>query len=184
VDRKHLPSWTGKLMARFTVISNEIPRLPETSGALAGRMVILRMTRSFYGQEDRALMARFEPEWPGILLWAIEGWRRLRDRGHFVQPASGKPLVEEMEDLSSPVGMFIKECCVIGPEHQCVVGDLFAKWKGWCESKNRPQVGDESSFGRNLRSILPDLETRPAKQAGRYFRVFEGIDIASDLADF
>ena len=52
IHRKHLPDWDGKLMAKFTIISNEIPRLADSSGALAGRMIILKLTRSFYGQED------------------------------------------------------------------------------------------------------------------------------------
>ena len=176
IDRKHLPAWTGMLTARFTLLSNEIPRLAETSGALAGRMVLLRLTRSFYGQEDQNLMEKLRPELPGILLWAIEGWRRLRARGYFLQPESGRPLVEELEDLSSPVGMFVKECCQVGPEHRVQIARLFTRWKEWCAEKNREQVGDESAFGRNLRSVLPDLETKVIKQSGKYSREFVGID--------
>ena len=52
IDRKHMPAWTGKLPTRFVLISNELPRLRDVSGALAGRLIILRFTRSFYGQED------------------------------------------------------------------------------------------------------------------------------------
>jgi putative DNA primase/helicase len=179
IDRKHLPAWTGKLTARFTIISNEIPRLTETSGALAGRMIIHRMTRSFYGQEDENLMARLLPELPGILLWAIEGWRRLRERGHFLQPESGRPLVEEMEELCSPVGTFVKELCETGPDREIEVSALFAAWKTWCEEKNRGNVGDEPAFGRNLRTVLPDLITQPIKRGGKYHRVFKGIDLST-----
>lgn len=181
IDRKHQPSWTGRIIARFTIISNELPRLAEQSGALAGRMILLRMTRSFYGQEDLGLMEKLLPELPGILLWAIEGWRRLQERGHFAQPESGKPLVEEMEELSSPIGMFVKECCVIAPDEKTPVPDVFARWKTWCQEKNRLDVGDESAFGRNLRSVLPDLVTRPVKKSGKYYRVFEGIGLTIDF---
>ena len=44
VDRKHLPSLTTTLLVRFMLISNEIPRLADASGALAGRMIILQIT--------------------------------------------------------------------------------------------------------------------------------------------
>ena len=42
------------------------------------------LTESFYGREDKALTTRLLAELPGILLWSIEGWRRLRrERGFF-----------------------------------------------------------------------------------------------------
>ncbi len=68
------------------LISNELPWLTDASGALVSRLVILRFTESFYGREDQGLFDRLVAELPGILLWAMEGWRRLRERGHFVQP--------------------------------------------------------------------------------------------------
>jgi putative DNA primase/helicase len=62
-------------------LTNELPRFSDSSGALAGRFVILRMTESFYGKEDTGLTQRLLAELPGILNWAIEGWHRLRERG-------------------------------------------------------------------------------------------------------
>src|SRR5207302_2367278 len=96
VDRKHREAWTGQLPTRLTIISNELPRLSDSSGALAGRLILLPLTQSFYGQEDENLMAKLLPELPGILLWAIQGLLRLRERGHFLQPESGKQMIEEM----------------------------------------------------------------------------------------
>ena len=61
IDRKHMPAWTGKLPTRFVLISNELPRLRDVSGALAGRLIILRFIRSFYGQEDTDLFERCAP---------------------------------------------------------------------------------------------------------------------------
>ena len=36
IDRKHMQALTVKLPTRFTIISNEQPRLPDTSGAMVG----------------------------------------------------------------------------------------------------------------------------------------------------
>jgi putative DNA primase/helicase len=44
VDRKYLPSVIGKLPTRFIVITNELPRLSDASGALSGRLILLRFT--------------------------------------------------------------------------------------------------------------------------------------------
>ena len=115
VDRKHLTSVTMKLPTRFLFLTNEFPRLTDASGALAGRFVILRLTRSFYGEEDTGLTDRLLEELPGILNWAIEGWQRLRARGHFVMPATSQDAVQEIEDLSSPVSAFVRDWCLVGP---------------------------------------------------------------------
>jgi putative DNA primase/helicase len=73
VDRKHMPAWTGTLPTRFVILSNELPRLTDASGALADRFVILQMKQPFYGREDLGLTEKLLPELPGIFNWALAG---------------------------------------------------------------------------------------------------------------
>jgi len=80
IDRKFLPAWTGRLSARFVILTNELPRLTDASGALASRFIVLTLAQSFYGREDHTLAGRLLPELPGILNWSIEGWERLQAR--------------------------------------------------------------------------------------------------------
>jgi putative DNA primase/helicase len=40
IDRKFLPTWTGRLPTRFMLLSNELPRLSDNSGALAKRFIV------------------------------------------------------------------------------------------------------------------------------------------------
>jgi putative DNA primase/helicase len=55
VDRKFKDPWSGKLPSRFVILSNELPRFGDASGAVANRFLILQMTKSFLGKEDRTL---------------------------------------------------------------------------------------------------------------------------------
>jgi len=66
IDRKHLEFWTGKLPTRLVLISNELPRLDDASGALPGRMILLRFTKSFFGKEDPNLSRKLLAGLPGI----------------------------------------------------------------------------------------------------------------------
>ncbi len=86
---------TGKLTTRLMIVSNELPKLGDASGALSSRMLLLPLATSFYGREDRGLTAKLLKELPSILLWAIAGWKRLTDRGYFIQPDAGKELLGE-----------------------------------------------------------------------------------------
>lgn len=74
VDRKFREPWSGKLATRFVVLSNELPRFKDSSGAIANRLLIAQMTTSFLGREDRDLDRRLHAELPAILRWALDGW--------------------------------------------------------------------------------------------------------------
>ena len=175
VDRKFLTPITCTLPIRFMLVSNELPRLSDASGALVGRMVLLQMTRSFYGAEDTRLSARLLDELPGILQWAIEGWCMLRERRALLQPKSVDALVEDMGDLSSPVAAFVRECCRVGEEHRIARGELYKIYASWCEGKGRRHVEDQAGFGRNLRAALPGLKTsHPRIEDGRV-RCYQGL---------
>jgi putative DNA primase/helicase len=178
IDRKNLPPVTARLTARFMLLSNELPKLNDSSGALPGRMILLRLTQSCYGKEDTALTDRLLAELPGILLWAIAGWHRLRDRGYFVQPDAGKGLVDDLADLASPVGAFVRELCKVAPGCQIERSILFDAWKRWCEGQGREHPGDSATFGRNLRAVVPALgDAQPRTDAGERIR---GGDFPSD----
>jgi putative DNA primase/helicase len=170
IDRKHLAQWTGKLPTRLVLISNVLPQIKDASGALPGRMILLRLKTSFYDKEDPELLAKLLPELPGILLWAIEGWRRLRERGRFVQPQSGIELMEQLEDLASPVGAFIRQRCAVGPGEMVEVADLYTAWCNWCETVGM-KTGTTQIFGRDLRAAVPGLGDKQESEGSREDRV-------------
>jgi len=174
VDRKHLTSATMKLPTRFVFLTNEFPRLTDASGALAGRFVILRLTESFYGKEDVTLTARLLSELPGILNWAIEGWQRLRQRGHFVLPSSVRDVVQEIEDLSSPVAAFVRAECVVGPGCRVWVDELYQAWKQWCEREGRTLVSTKQAFGRDLAAAVAGITRR---RGARDLPFYAGIEL-------
>jgi putative DNA primase/helicase len=171
INRKYLGFWTGRLLARFLVLTNELPSLSDVSGALASRCIILPANQSFYGKEDPTLTNRLLTELPGILNWAIAGWQRLSKRGYFIQPASGEEQVVEMEQLGSPVQAFIRDRCEVGPKYDEDIDRLFDAWELWCmeERVKEIDVGTRTSFGRNVRSAVPGLTKKQHKNTGKRF---------------
>jgi len=177
LDRKHREAWTGTLPTRFLLLTNELPRIADSSGALASRFIVLTLSRSFYGREDHHLTARLLGELPGILNWALEGYERLRARGRFVQPASSAEAIQDLEDLGSPISAFIRERCEVGPVQSVQCDTLFAAWKVWCEAQGRDHPGTAQTFGRDLRAAVPALRVTRPRDQGRA-RVYEGIGLA------
>jgi putative DNA primase/helicase len=178
VSRKYLPDWTGRMGVRFVMLSNEVPRMSDISGALASRFIVLHFSRSFFGKEDRQLESKINGELPGILNWALEGYERLRQRGSFIQPESGKTVLEDLEELSSPISMFIKEKCRIEPGAQVECSELYQAWRDWCESQGREHPGTQQTFGRDLKAALPEVRVSRPRIDGERIRVYEGVSLA------
>ena len=172
IDRKYRDPWTGRLNVRFLLLTNELPRIADASGALASRFVVLTLTKSFYGEEDTELTEKLLPELPGILNWSLRGLDRLQKRGHFRIPKSSRDAIQALEDLGSPVGAFLRDECTVGPGRRVETGDLFVAWISWCEEQGRSHPGNQQSFGRDLRAVLPGVRTRQHHGGERFF---EGV---------
>ena len=181
IDRKCLPSVTAVNMpVRFTILSNEIPRLADASGAIASRFLVLQMTRTFLGKEDKELDSKLAGELSGILNWAIRGWQRLRERGRFIQPESGGDTLKELRDIASPVGMFVREVCAVGPEWSVDVADIYAAWCDWCRDHGRERMDTEQTFGRDLRAAIAGLSVARPRIGGDRVRRYNGLGLVRD----
>ncbi len=179
IDRKNLPPVTLKLPTRIMLLTNELPRLNDASGALASRFLVLVLRESFYGREDTGLTDRLLTELPGILNWAIAGWHRLRRRGRFVQPAAGQEAIDQLGDLASPVGAFLREWCEVRAGLVIDAPDLFDAWRAWSEEQGDTRPGDARTFGRDLRAAVPGIGAgqRRDEATGERPRTYKGISL-------
>jgi putative DNA primase/helicase len=77
-------------------------------------MITYRTRTSFYGREDPHLFEdKIKPELPAILLWALEGLRRVRQRGSIAEPACSIEMREELAREGSPIMAFVQECLTL-----------------------------------------------------------------------
>lgn len=161
IARKYKPAWTGKLGVRFLIMTNEMPSIRDTGGALASRYVPIQMRESFYGREDTELASKLRSELPGILNWAIEGWQRLREQGRFTLPDASQEALEHLEEISSPVKAFLRETCKVDLTGETPKSEVFAAWQRWCE-RNGIYAGDSPRFSTQLIAAT-DHHVRAAK---------------------
>lgn len=146
IDRKHREAWTGTLPTRLMFSMNELPRFSDASGAIAYRLMILRLTESWLGREDSGLTSALLTELPGILNWSLDGLARLDRNGKFTEPASSANAKALLHEIVSPISKFISDCCITRCKHktrcvhEVVIDDLYARYKAWCgEEGQRPE---------------------------------------------
>ena len=188
ISRKYKDDWIDKLSARIMMMTNELPAFKDAAGALPGRLIVLRMTTSFFGCEDPQLTARLTEELPGILNWSLDGWARLRERGRFVQPESGKADVQRMYDSASPISAFIRDCCKLGSDKWIAKTELFNAYRDYMTSNGHRHHPTQIGFGMALSAALPELGEGkvPRKQQNgveqeRRENTYVGIDLREEV---
>jgi putative DNA primase/helicase len=175
IDRKYREPWTGKLPSRFLILSNELPRFGDASGAIAGRFIILVMSQTWLGKENTRLTSDLLTELPGILTWALDGLDRVTSDGFITSPQSSTDAIVALHDLVSPVSAFVRDKCRTGIG-QVSVTDLFNAWKEWAEANNH-RAGNSATFGRNLRAVLPMLRVAQARDGDSRERHYIGLHL-------
>ncbi|MEL6895364.1 MAG: phage/plasmid primase, P4 family, partial [Planctomycetota bacterium] len=179
IQRKHMETLHAvRLQVRFTLFSNQLPTLKDTSAALMTRGLFLLMPNCYEGREDRNLGSDLEAELPGILNWAIVGRYQLQEAGRIQQPQMGRSLLSQMKMLSAPLTSFLDEHCTIGPNEECEVSLLYERYEEWCESNDVDRKFSKQRFGKELRDASPNISVIRKKIAGVRERWYGGISIS------
>ena len=179
VNRKNKESWNGYLPTRLVIYSNEVLQLTENSNALTGRMIVLKMTKSFFNQEDTDLAHKLEQELSGIFNWAMEGLkRRLARGGHFLQPATGKEYLDLMAELGNPMGTFAEDALEFDPSSVVNKEDVFICWKHWALKKSMAP-GTEQAFKRRFLAATQEryVMSQQVQINGERSQVYMGVKL-------
>jgi len=177
VNRKNRESWGGTLGTRIIVFSNEVLQLAESSNALTGRMLVIKMTKSFFDNEDTDLGKKLEAELSGIFIWAMEGnTRRLARGGKFIQPVTGADYLQLMADIGNPMQNFIEDTLDFGKDYEVAKDDIFTCYTHWC-LKKKLNAGNELAFKRRFIAASQEhkVESGLNRAGGKREHVYKGI---------
>lgn len=201
IRRMNIPQWSGYLYCRIVFAANELQEFRDTSKALASRLLVLNLTKSFVGKEDQDLTEKLLAERPGILNRALAGLARLYARGRFQQPASGRARLDAQVSKADPNIEFINEMCVLETEASIETGKLFNAYARYAHATGIPKVHTKITFGRDFLSLFnvaasearvsevdDILSGDPPKKGGDHDaakpkkrpRIYRGIRLVSD----
>ncbi|CAB0812085.1 NTP-binding protein [Corynebacterium diphtheriae] len=174
VNRKNLDYWNGRLNTRLIVASNEVPRLPDASGAILNRFITIRFVRSFSEDEqDKQLKGRLLKELPGIFNWALAGLDRLHAQGRFTAPESSGELEATFSELAEPLQVFMDECDafeITGDHGDCMdASTMLGLYRAWTNLEGRQRLNRES-LASKITAMYPTVKYVNAQRndAGEY----------------
>lgn len=180
VDRKHRDPWSGRLPARFMLLSNELPAFKDSSGAIASRLIVLTMTISNLGREDTNLERDLAGEMPGILNWALDGLDRVRKNRRLSEPASSAEAVDLLAASVSPIKAFISECCELDQDATTPKNDLYQAWRDWCKEEGRDHPGTKPTFSRDLFAANLGVKEMRARVDGARVQSYAGVRLLKE----
>lgn len=155
VQRKNRQNWDGKLPTRFVFLANETANLPDASGTIVTRMLVLKTIKSFEHKLDTSLREKLLTELPGIFNWALDGLDRLNEQGRFTEPQSTREFVAQMYRTSSPITQFVEDYCEFIEDGYVSRKTAFNVWQAFCKA-NRFESGSMNNFLSKLRAAFGD----------------------------
>ena len=102
------------------------------------------------------------------------------DRETAQDAAEAKHREKELRDIASPVGMFVREVCAVGPEWSVDVADIYAAWCDWCRDHGSERMDTEQTFGRDLRAAIAGLSVARPRISGDRVRRYNGVGLVRD----
>jgi putative DNA primase/helicase len=115
-------------------------------------------------------------ELEGLLVRAVAGARRLRERGGFAVPESVRVAVGDYRQWADTVLAWIDECVTMSPDLRIPRRDVYRLYQDWCKSNGRSAVSSKKFWPR-FREVLADSsEFGEVKSDGVWMTV--GVAIA------
>jgi putative DNA primase/helicase len=147
--------------------TNSLPRAKDASDAIFNRSLILTMTNVVSEEDARDIRTAcgvprgmklaqwiFEQEGAGILNWALEGKRRLFERGYYSPPDVVSEANRRFKDDNNPVSEFARSAVVRSDYTKVARHDLLCAFHGW-----QLEMEGEAARAAGARWFFPKLRT-------------------------
>jgi putative DNA primase/helicase len=151
-ERKNKDPFSFRPYARLLFSCNDIPKnYSDRSDGFYRRLIIVRFDRPVpKNRRDPNLRERIAVERDGILLWALEGLKRLIDNTYqFSETERTAAELQRYKVESNSALLFLEECCELAEGAQCVREDLFERYRDYC-GRNGFKPLSQTNFNRDV----------------------------------
>jgi putative DNA primase/helicase len=174
-ERKNKDPFNFRPYARLLFSCNDIPKnYSDRSDGFYRRLLIVRFDKSVPAEKrDPNLREKIASERDGILIWALDGLRRLMANNYvFSETDRTRDELQRYKTESNSALMFLEECCEVGEDFECVRETLFEKYGDYCR-KNGYKPMSQMNFNKDVESSHPDIKRAVDKLGKR--RTWRGV---------
>jgi putative DNA primase/helicase len=156
---RHLNKGMFDLITRFTCVmtSNAEPNISGHDNGIWRRTLIVPWDVIIPPAERlpfNVVMARYEPERPGIFNWLLAGALKYKEQG--LQPFYTKRMREFTESVRADrdaAGSFIEDCVEHSEGEHVTAGDLYRAFVSYCHANGIDPILNSTAFGRQVKRV-------------------------------
>lgn len=179
-DRKFKDPVTLRPTAKLIFAANQLPPINDRSDGVWRRMIAMPFLATFRGKScDIDRVDHLMEELPGIFNWALEGARRLLERGRFTCCKVCQGCLNEHRYHTDPFLQFIQECCDLGNEFDVESQHIYKVYAEYCQANGR-KATNSSEFGKRVLGLKGVKKHRPGGN-GKRTRAYRGITLHGSL---
>jgi putative DNA primase/helicase len=179
-ERKHKDGFSFKPFVRLMFSCNLIPKsYNDRSQAYYNRLLILRLDRVIPDDmKDPNLKEKLMAEQDGILMWSLEGLKRLMANNYkFSVTDSVKAEIRKYKSENSTVLAFVEEYCECDPAFESLRDDVYAVYVEYCKSGSHSPVS-KTRFNNEVEQgkfAVRSLEKTTRRKAWKGLRLRDGV---------
>lgn len=179
-EEKNKPPFSFQNTAKIITAANKPPILREQTHALHRRLIVIpfdyQITKS---ERNPHMVADLKKELPGILNWAIQGLRRLREQKAFTDCIAAQEAKKKFIKDSDSVLLFIDECCKRNSSSQVPTVGLYLAYKNYCRERGYFHCTD-NEFGKRLKLHIRNLNKYRRSREGSREWVYQGVKLTNE----
>lgn len=159
---------------KLFIAGNHKPVIKGDDEGIWRRMTLIPFQAKIPVEErDPRLLVKLRAELPGILNWALKGYRQWLNEGLNPPECVAKASIEYREEMDL-MGQWLLECCRVGPTERCKSSLAYANYQLWAKCQGLRSLSN-SAFGRKLAERF----SRTRRSDGNYYSGFTVVKESS-----
>jgi putative DNA primase/helicase len=164
---------------KHLIAGNFKPRLRGGDPALARRFVLVPFRATFEGsRRDPLLPQKLRSEAPAVLAWMIAGAASWYDTGLAI-PESIREASAEYMAAHDDVGLWLDECCNVGPEYAEGANPLYTAFRMWKQDRGE-SAPSQTTWGERM-VIVQGVDRKKSHGRSKYLGVALKPDVMERL---
>jgi putative DNA primase/helicase len=183
IEKKFKDAFDTKPTARLTFATNTLPNLNDQTDGIWRRLVVIPFCVQILDedkQDKRLIDSSYwidSGEIKGIFNFALEGLRRLRARGAFVEPEECRAAKDGYRQDMNVIGQFLDETCEASEIGAFASSWLYRLYRSWSQERGF-DIANNRRFSNELKRKFPNvyLSKNPVTQSvGSRSREWHGV---------
>jgi len=182
IERKFKDGFIMTPTARLTFASNVLPRFVDRSDGLWRRLLLIPFGVQIEEEKQDKRLATMEfweqsGELPGVFNWALEGLRRLQERGYFQEPQACRQVKQRYRMESNPAQGFLEDYCIAQDGATIPSMELYKAYAGYVSELGQHPLGSAQFVRQVERTFVGASLSRNARYLpnGKRGRVWSGL---------